>query len=348
MKRFRSLVTVVWVALILCHAPPVVADSADLDPVAAEKVLFFWDFSKFKRDFFLRSNDFLDDPGLVALSVEEQTHVDVLESLIDTYGIDLPVYYWGNLSWDFWMAVQDLEIGAFLMWPNVNYTDPEVFQAGALIEEVYIRELRLALEQTDEALLIDSYNNMLVHAGTHLLYFASRLFEDPFEYVAQVLTQGDVDAILAGVVFDPAFEINPGLNDAWYEPATNGQGFLLTVYPETKTVFMGWFTYDMEFPGQDAIAALGDACQRWLTAQGNYEGGSADLVVYNSRGGLFDTTLPTPDLEPIGSILLEFESCEKGTVSYELPGAGLSGVIPIQRLAPDNVAACKARAYATN
>lgn len=348
MKRFRSLAAIFWVAVMFCHAPPVVADSASLDPVEAEAVVFFWDFSKFKRDFFLRGNDFLNDPGLVALAVEEQTHVDVLEGLLYTYGVDFPIYYWGNLSWDFWMAAQDIEIGAYLMWPNVNYTDPKFYQAVASIEEVYIRELRLALGQTDEAPLVDTYNAMLVHAGAHLLYFAGRLHEDPFEYVAQVLTQGEVDAILSGVAFDPAFEINPGLNDAWFEPATNGQGFLLTVYPETKTVFLGWFTYDMEFPGQEAIAALGDACQRWLTAQGNYEGESAELVVYNSRGGLFDTAQPTPKLEAIGSILLEFESCENGTVSYDLPEAGLSGVIPIQRLAPDNVAACEARAYVTH
>ena len=106
---------------------------------------------------------------------------------------------------------------------------------------------------------------------------------------------------------------------------------------------MGWFTYDMALPGQFAIAEVGDPCQRWLTAQGTYNGSRADLVVYNSSGGLFDNASPSPGLEPIGSINLQFENCRSGTVRYNLPEAGLSGVIPIQRLSPDNIAACEAR-----
>jgi hypothetical protein len=345
MKRFRNLAALFWVALIVCQAPIVMADSASLTPAEANTVVFLWDFSKFKRDFFLRGNDFLNEPELIGLSVEEQLHVDVLERLISTYDIDEPIYYWGNLSWDFWMAAQDIGISPYLMWPNINYTDPEFFEAGAFIEEVYIHELRQALDHTDEALLVDFYTSMLKHAGSHLLYFASQIVDDPFEYAAQMLTQEEVDAILAAAVFDPVFEINPGLNDAWYDPATAGQGFFITVYPETSTVFIGWFTYDTECPGQEAIAHLGDTCQRWLTAQGTYEGGWADLVVYNSSGGLFDSAQPTPEVESIGSIVLQFGGCKSGSVSYDLPEVGLSGIIPIQRLAPDNVAACEARVF---
>ena len=218
---------------------------------------------------------------------------------------------------------------------------------GAFFEELTIHELQQAIAHTDEQVLIDTYTEMLGMTYFHLLKLAEQLYVHPLDYAAQLLDQGVVDAALIEAISTNAsgFEINPGLNDAWYEPATNGQGFFLTVYPEREMVFLGWFTYDMAFPGQDAIAELGDACQRWLTAQGTYNGSQAELVIYNAKGGLFDQALPAPALEAIGSIFLQFENCGSGIVSYDLPELGLSGGIPIQRLASDNVAACEAYPY---
>ena len=63
------------------------------------------------------------------------------------------------------------------------------------------------------------------------------------------------------------FFINPGLNDAWWF-GTKGQGFLFTVLPQTKAVFLAWFTFDTERPPQDVSAILGDPGHRWFTALG--------------------------------------------------------------------------------
>ena len=68
------------------------------------------------------------------------------------------------------------------------------------------------------------------------------------------------------------FEINAGLNDAWLNSATSGQGFLITVFPERKEMFLAWFTYDTERPPEDVTALLGEPGHRWLTAQGPYDG----------------------------------------------------------------------------
>ena len=62
---------------------------------------------------------------------------------------------------------------------------------------------------------------------------------------------------------DAAFQINPGLNDAWYDPATIGQGFLISVFPEIKQVFLAWFTFDTERPPEDVTALLGEPGHRW-------------------------------------------------------------------------------------
>ena len=147
-----------------------------------------------------------------------------------------------------------------------------------------------------------------------------------------------IDEILADA---KQFEINPGLNDAWYNPATNGQGFLITVFPEIKQMFLAWFTFDTERPPIDATAILGEPGHRWLTAQGPYEDNTAVLYLYSTVGGVFDSPLPAPLSEEIGEIYVEFSSCNSGTVDYEIPDLGLQGVVPIERIALDNIALCE-------
>ncbi|MFC1720438.1 formylglycine-generating enzyme family protein [Pseudomonadota bacterium] len=139
------------------------------------------------------------------------------------------------------------------------------------------------------------------------------------------------------------FQINAGLNDAWYNPATNGQGFLIAVFPEIKQMFVAWFTYDAERPPEDVNAFLGEPGHRWLTAQGPYEGDTANLTIFVTSGGVFDSAQPPAVTDPAGdgTMTLEFSDCANGLVSYEITSLGISGEIPIQRIAPDNIALCE-------
>jgi glucose/arabinose dehydrogenase len=143
------------------------------------------------------------------------------------------------------------------------------------------------------------------------------------------------------------FRINPGLNDAWYNPLTNGQGFLIVVFPGstpgTQTVFLAWFTYDAERPPADVTAILGEPGHRWLTAQGPYVGDTATLDIYLSSGGVFDSPVPAvgpPSKE--GTMTITWSDCESALVTYDIPSLGLAGEIPIERIVPDNVALCEA------
>ena len=137
--------------------------------------------------------------------------------------------------------------------------------------------------------------------------------------------------------------INPGLTDAWYNPDTAGQGFFIVVLEQTGIVFMAWFTYDTELPPADAMAQLGAAGQRWLTAQGPYEGDTALLDVYNTAGGIFDSPEPAPQTgDSIGTIAIEWSDCENGVLTYDLDQPRVSGVVPIRRIVADNVPLCEA------
>ncbi len=146
-----------------------------------------------------------------------------------------------------------------------------------------------------------------------------------------------VNAILGEV---PLSEINPGLNDAWFNPRTDGQGFLITAFPGIKQLFMAWFTYDTERPPGDVTALLGEPGHRWLTAQGLYEENTAWLDIHVTSGGVFDSKEPRPVTGPIGEMTLEFSACNAGTITYDIPSIGGQNVVPIERITLDNVPLC--------
>jgi len=137
-----------------------------------------------------------------------------------------------------------------------------------------------------------------------------------------------------------SFVINAGMNDAWYNPATAGQGFLVSVFEETGLVFLAWFTYDVERPPEDVTAILGDPGHRWVTAQGPFEGDTATLNVTITSGGVFDSPEPAVENEAGGTMTIKWNDCTSATLTYDIPTAG-QGEIPLQRIVPDNVALCE-------
>lgn len=149
-----------------------------------------------------------------------------------------------------------------------------------------------------------------------------------------------------GIVFayNIAEPMNAGLNDAWYNPDTDGQGFFITVFPYLGYVSLAWFTYDTEPPPGDAIAHLGDAGHRWITALGPYVGNQAVLNIDVTSNGIFDTATEISHTDPAGSdgtITLTFENCNSGIVEYDIPSINRQGTVPIRRVAGDNIALCQ-------
>jgi len=350
MKRFKFLIALLCAIFLFWPVETVFGSSDVLEPNEAASLSYLREFAKLKRDIYDSSAYFCTyateevcSPLFLSLAAEERRHMNQLKELIDFFGLEDPAANDVAFEYSDGFIDDELEMTIWVGW-MVRYS--MIVQNAAYLGEINIRDLALAISETNEETLVATYTELQADAYIHLLKLASVLYENPLDYSAQVLSSDEVEQILGQALDLTAnFEINAGLNDAWYEPATNGQGFFLSVFPDKGTVMLGWFTFDMDFPGQEAIASLGDPCQRWLTAQGPYEGDQADLVVYNSSGGLFDSELAVPHLEPIGSITLRFENCESGTVNYDLPTYGLTGEIPIQRVASDNIADCVVRAY---
>ncbi len=136
------------------------------------------------------------------------------------------------------------------------------------------------------------------------------------------------------------FQLNAGFNDAWYSPLTDGQGFFITVFPETGVVMLAWFTYDTDLPSINAVADLGDPGHRWLTAQGVLDGNQSVLEISMTSGGIFDSEAEVSRVND-GTIVLSFGDCLNGKVEYDIPSIGKRGLVKIQRITNDNVPLCE-------
>lgn len=129
-----------------------------------------------------------------------------------------------------------------------------------------------------------------------------------------------------------AVDINHGMDGAWYDSNMPGQGFYFDVHTDTegeKFIFVSWFTY-----GGDTASG-----QRWLTAQGNFEGSMAAIDVHETTGGSFDDPKEVETVK-VGTMTIDFADCETAELSYVLD-EGLEGTIDITRVVPGGQALCE-------
>lgn len=129
----------------------------------------------------------------------------------------------------------------------------------------------------------------------------------------------NVDCDDSGVPSDPPGDF--GLTGAWYNPDTGGQGFLIEVNPTDAQVFVGWYSYALAGEG------LGEAGQRWFSAQGAYTVGtsSMELALFASTNGTFDSGATTVETVPVGTATLTFATCTTATFEYTFTAGELTG-----------------------
>ena len=93
---------------------------------------------------------------------------------------------------------------------------------------------------------------------------------------------------------------------------------------------VAWFTY-----GEDTASG-----QRWLTAQGSFEGSIAEIDVFETTGGSFDDPQATSTTN-VGTMSLDFTDCSNAQLSYSLPANGAEGDLAITRVIPGGQALCE-------
>ena len=123
------------------------------------------------------------------------------------------------------------------------------------------------------------------------------------------------------------------MDGAWFDTNTPGQGFFIDAHPNPdggNFVFVAWFTY-----AEDTASG-----QRWLTAQGSFEGSTAEIDVYETTGGSFNDPL-LPSTDPAGSMNLNFTDCSNALLTYSLTEDGAEGSIAISRAIPGAQELCE-------
>lgn len=81
-----------------------------------------------------------------------------------------------------------------------------------------------------------------------------------------------------------------------------------------------------------------------MTAQGPCIANAAVLKTYNTEGGVFDAVEPAASTDAAGggTLTIEFADCNSALATYQPDSPRISGEIPLQRIALDNVPLCEA------
>lgn len=254
--------------------------------------------------------------------------------------------------WETWRGRRG-DVARALMYMDVRYEGGRHGVTGSVEPDLILTDDRNLMDQSNTG------NNEAVGYMGLLSVLLQWHKEDPVDAIeirhheTVAAFQGNRNPFIdhpqwAACVFEnncSAFHINAGLNDAWYNPATDGQGVFITVFPNLGLLSLAWFTYDTELPAEDAQAKLGDPGHRWLTAIGPVSGNRAVLSIDITSGGLFDTQSDVQHTEPEGSdgtIMLTFENCNSAILEYDIISIHRQGSVPLQRVANDNIALCEA------
>ena len=153
-----------------------------------------------------------------------------------------------------------------------------------------------------------------------------------FPLIRVIGGSGNVCEGLAGNSTE-AVDINAGMDGAWFDLDTSGQGYFIDAHTSSEGdnfIFVSWFTYG-------TATASG---QRWLTAQGGFEGSMAEIAVFETTGGSFDDPEPVSTTE-VGTMSLDFTDCSNAQLTYSLPADPAEGDISITRVVPGGQALCE-------
>jgi sugar lactone lactonase YvrE len=251
----------------------------------------------------------------------------------DANGADLGVFVGSNLAGptNIWFdATGDLLVS--------DYDGGSIkrFSAAGAFEGVFIG----GLGQSEGIDFLPNGNLLVGNGATG----AVKMYGSSGAFVEDLVSPGAGGLIRPNAVVvrakQSAFVVNSGLNDAWFNAATPGQGFFVSVFPQTGLMFVGWFTYEAAGrPAQPPPATLGEPFHRWLTASGGWNGNVASLDVYLTSGGVFDAPNPVTNTK-VGTATITFHGCNSATLDYALNGIA-PGRIALTRLANDNVALCE-------
>lgn len=115
---------------------------------------------------------------------------------------------------------------------------------------------------------------------------------------------------------------------AWYNPATDGEGFMVNISGEQKPVIaLSWYTYANDGSGK----------QLWLTGSAPILGDTAIIEMFQTEGATFGPALSSADVVRTywGQMRFKFTDCATIDASYDATASGYgSSTLKLSRLMP--------------
>ena len=132
--------------------------------------------------------------SLINIAASEQTHMDTMEDILEKYDIPDPVDE-NETSGVFTNPdLQDLHTQLVALGQATSF---DALLVGGLIEETDIKDIQESIEVTTAKDIIKVYERLMCGSRNHLRSFAGHIAATQGSYVAQVLPQEEVDAIIA-------------------------------------------------------------------------------------------------------------------------------------------------------
>jgi hypothetical protein len=158
-------------------------------------LLFMREEEKLARDVYLTLFEKWGAPVFANIATSEQQHMDAMLILLNTYKLPDPAA--ATVVGEFVNTeLQDL-YNALIQRGNQSVL--EALKVGGIIEETDIEDINAAIETSRLAKIDGVYESLLEGSYNHLRAFAKQITSLTGQpYVAQVVSQDIVDAILAG------------------------------------------------------------------------------------------------------------------------------------------------------
>ena len=162
-----------------------------LTEAEASDLLFMREEEKLARDVYITLYAEWGVRVFDNISQSEQTHMDKLLGLLDKYGLEDPILGFGKFADTELQDLYDTLVTAGLR------SKLDALMVGALIEEVDIEDIVLAMERTDKTDILNVYGNLVAGSENHLNAFVRNIESITGEtYVAQYISQEEGDAII--------------------------------------------------------------------------------------------------------------------------------------------------------
>lgn len=168
--------------------------SASLTTADIDSLLTMREEEKLAHDVYVTLYDLWGAPLFNNIASSEQTHTEMVLTLINLYGLDDPAA--GNGVGIFTNTELQTLYNDLVSQGSQSYE--AALLVGGLIEEVDIADLQAELAVTNVAAIEQVYQNLLSASGNHLRAFATAYENATGDvYTAQWLSDADVAAILS-------------------------------------------------------------------------------------------------------------------------------------------------------